>query len=176
MTTLQTCPNCYNTLVAPFSNGFRCSQCGFQFSDNSLVIHPRGMMVASVSLSSAQLLVLQESPVEIVPPQGGNTLIVPLFAVVFFYPVTTPYMNVQGSFFNFNYEGDSSKTSPIVVDASTILTETVDSFQASSATSNTVSSAIYGAGMEVTNNFLGGDWTTGDGRVEITLYYSVFER
>lgn len=127
------------------------------------------VQVVTRTITSAEILALNSTPVELVAAQVGKVLW-PISAVFVFHPGATPY-DVPADTLNVttNNRGPGLRT------ADTLLTEVTERFVfmgGGDGTSYVVSlSSVSGKSLIVDDG--GGDPTTGDGTLTVTVLYHV---
>jgi len=125
------------------------------------------LMSSTIELTSAQILSLHTTPIEVVPAQGAGTVICPLQAQYELKYGTTPYAtNTQVSL----YLGGASWIS-----FGSILSVSQDLWsQRSIAQNASVNGANYTINQPLTITVLNGDPTAGDSTFRIKVLYTVY--
>jgi hypothetical protein len=124
--------------------------------------------VAELSLTSAQILALFTTPIEIIPAQGSGTQIIPLVGIIKYTHVTTAYAT------NVTLGGIFTGAGQLTFNNAVILTSTVSrtgnfTFVANSG----ASTRQYIENVPLTITVTNGNPTAGDGTIKIKLPYFV---
>ena len=141
--------------------------------------------VANVTLSSAQILALENTPVEIIPAPGAGKMLWPVVIFVHFKYGTTPYNLANSPTLVLNYEGLGGGGTPYIQAISSssvsgLLTATSD--QILQANSRFIfQNGVQGTPFprtDVENQGIsiyqgGGTITSGDGTLLVSILYSV---
>jgi hypothetical protein len=126
-----------------------------------------------VTLSSAQILLLHTTPIQILPAQGTGTVI-GIDSVQFeFVPVTTAYASVSTA--DLAVYVDTTKATNFTGDSTGLIDQTAKTFEIVTATTNkffTTDAHSDNTGCFIANVGTG-NYTTGDGTLVVNLNYYV---
>lgn len=132
------------------------------------------LKVATVELTSSQILNLHTTPVEIVPAQGPGNVIVPVSVLAEMEFGTTAY--AAGDTINLQYSGQSYGSAPNVAIANPNLTRVTGSSFSLATPTFTSNSGIFlnSVGKNVGLSALADNaFTSGDGKLVVTVWYVV---
>ncbi len=126
-----------------------------------------------VTLSSAELLALHATPIQVLPAQGSNTVIVVDNVVLEFVPNTTPYASVATS--DLAVYVDTTKATTFTGDSTGLIDQTAKTFElfAKSTTNFFTTDAHSDNQPCMIANVGAGNFTAGDGTVVVTVNYYV---
>lgn len=130
--------------------------------------------VATLALTSAQILALNGTPVQIVAAPGAGKLLVPIFATFEYKFNSLAYANVTSSAIVIAPSGLLGTTDePIQAPAEGFIDQTASQFAMFPGNSVTGALTAYSnAALLVANEEGSGEFTTGDGTLIITLWYT----
>jgi len=130
---------------------------------------------AKTTLTSAQLLALQATPIQVVSAPGTGFITRPTSVSFFFHPMTTPYATGSGNFvFKF---GSNIVTSSLMSDG--IIQETVEQVGCITPSVGVLGGGTFGDLSDYENKALlisqdgSGEFTNGDGTLTVVVQYNV---
>lgn len=144
--------------------------------DNFHKIDDAAVRRAVLALSSAQILALHSTPLEIVPAPGVGKIILPISAVIQYFAGATPYTVNAGDTFMLLPEGAASIGFGYQADATGLIDQAINQIGNFGPTeiSSSLSSAS-GKGLSVAESDGGTPFSGGDGTVKITVLYVVVD-
>lgn len=129
------------------------------------------VQVASVTLTSAQLLHLKATPVQLVPAPGPGMVINAISATLQYKAGTIPYTGPGGNGIAISVPGESS--SFLVGPAVGFIDQSTDHINQLSPGGPVFSRANAENAALIIRNNDAGEWSGGDGTVIVTVYYTI---
>jgi hypothetical protein len=130
------------------------------------------LSVATLTLTSAQILALHGTPVQIVPAPSAGQVLLPVSAVMQYKYGSAAYANVTNAQIVISPAGLLGSTDePIQVTAANFIDQTSNQLSLVSADGNGPQSDWNAAALVVANEGGSGEFTTGNGTIVVTLWY-----
>lgn len=128
---------------------------------------------ATTLLTTAQLLALKTTPVQLVAAQGAGTLIVPLRTIFEFVPATVAYATVSTA--DLAVYADTTKATDTTGDSTGLLDQTAKCFEyVKPAAANFFTTDAHSDNKALMIANVGAaNYTAGDGGLNVTVYYTV---
>lgn len=142
-------------------------------SYDSVLILPKGFIsrgVADVTITSAQLLALNATPVTIIPAQGANTIIVPQ-TIIAQHAGGTAYAGIAaGEDIQLKYTNGSGAAASPILEITGFLDQTTAQRRLVGNDGATITPVVNAA---IVAHMLAGEITTGNFALDIRVFYDV---
>ena len=129
------------------------------------------MSVATLTLTAAQILALNGTPVQIVAAPGAGKILLPILGTAQYKFNTTAYANVTGAILTIGPSPLAATGQGIEFQATGLIDQTVNTIDLEPVFCTGPQTNWANLALVITNEGGSGEFTTGDGTLVITLWY-----